>query len=142
MSIERSLQKGASDFSLIIGKGLIYGGGGALLIMAAVGTVAIDLVILAYAGKTHNSFLTGFILGSMFWGPKMDPVPLLIASPITSVIAVGLSFLLGVPMVGAGIVAGWALAATLLGIGFGLHALGKAIEPAPEEEHVGGLAFC
>lgn len=140
MSFQYSMQKGASDFSFIIGKGLIYGGGASLLLMAAVGTVAIDIVLLAYADKTHNSFLTGFILGSMFFGPQVDPLPLLIASPITSLIAVGLSVALGVPMVGAAILAGWALATTLLAVGFGLVALSEAIEPEPEE-YISGLSF-
>lgn len=132
MSVKYAIQKGASDFSLIIGKGLMYGGGAALLVMAAVGTLAIDLVLLMYARKTHNGFLTGFILGSMFTGVAMNPVPLLIASPITSLIAVVLAVALGEPLVGAGIVAGWALAASLLGLGYGLMVLGNAMKPAPE----------
>jgi hypothetical protein len=136
MSFQHSIQKGVSDFSYIIGQGLIYGGGASLLVMAAVGTVAIDLVLLAYADKTHNDFLTGFILGSMFFGPKVDPLPLLIASPITSLIAVGLSVALGVPMIGAAILAGWAFAAALLAVGFGLVALSEAIEPEPEESYM------
>ena len=132
MSIEKSIQKGVSDFSFIIGRGLIYGGGAALFVMAAVGTVAIDLVLLAYADKSHNHFLTGYILGSMFFGPRVDPLALFIISPITSAIAVGLSFALGVPGVGVAILAGWALAATVLAVGMGLEALSKAIDPEPE----------
>ena len=135
MSLENTMQKGVADFSLIIGKGLMYGGGAGLLIMAAIGTVSIDIVLLAYAEKNHNSFLTGYILGTMFWGPKFDPLPLLIASPITSIIAVGLSVVLGVPAVGAAILAGWALAATVLALGFGLMALGQAINPGMEAEY-------
>ena len=80
------------------------------------------------------SFLTGFVLGSMFSRGNLDPVPLLIASPITSVIAVALSFALGVPGVGVGILAGWGVAAALLGIGYGLVQLSKAIEPVPEPD--------
>ncbi len=136
-----SIQKGASDFSLILGKALMYGGGAGLLIMAGVGTVAIDVVLLAYANKTHNGFLTGFILGSMFFGPKIDPIPLLVISPITSLIAVGLSVALGVPMVGAAILAGWALAATFIGIGYGLMSLAEAIDPEPEADYDSSCCF-
>ncbi|PYD07304.1 hypothetical protein DND36_32720, partial [Pseudomonas savastanoi pv. glycinea] len=117
MSLESSLQKGIADFSLILGKGLIYGGGAGLLIMAVVGTIAIDLVLLAYAEKHHNDFMTGWILGTIFWGPRVDPLPLLIVSPITSLIAVGLSLALGVPQVGVALLAGWALASTVFAIG-------------------------
>lgn len=134
MSIQRSIQKGVSDFSYIIGAGMMYGGGASLFIMAAVGTVAIDLVLLAYAEKNHNDFLTGFIMGSLFFGPRVDPIPLLIASPITSLIAVGLSVALGVPGVGVAILAGWAFGAIMLGAGYGLVALSEQIAPEPLRE--------
>jgi hypothetical protein len=133
MSVQRTIQQGISDFSFIIGTGLKYGGGFGLLVMAVVGTVAIDIVILAAADKNHNSFLTGFIWGSLFSRGNINPLPLLIASPITSVIAVALSFALGVPGVGVGILIGWGVAASLLAIGLGLEALSKAIEPDDEE---------
>ncbi|RUR17323.1 hypothetical protein ELY21_11440 [Legionella sp. km535] len=148
MSLENAMQKGVADFSLIIGKGLMYGGGAGLLIMAAVGTISIDLVLLAYAEKHHNSFLTGYILGTMFWGPRFDPLPLLIVSPITSIIAVGLSVALGVPAVGAAILAGWALAATVLAVGFGFIALGQAMRPEmhaesqQDEDYEDSCCFC
>lgn len=134
MTIQSSIQKGVSNFSYIIGLGMVYGGGTTLLIMAAVGTVAIDLVLLAYAEKNKDAFLTGFILGSLFFGQKVDPVPLLIASPITSVIAIGLSLMLGVPGVGLAILAGWTFGALMLGVGYGLVALSNALEPEPNFE--------
>ena len=99
--------------------------------MAAIGTVAIDLVVIAYAEKQHNSFLTGFLLGSLFSGPRVDPTVLLIASPITSAIAVILSVALGVPQVGAALLAGWLIAATVFAIGYGLYSLGKDLDPGP-----------
>ncbi|WP_115711531.1 hypothetical protein [Legionella sainthelensi] len=136
MSLKSSLQKSIADFSLIIGKGLIYGGGAGLFIMAAVGTIAIDLVLLAYAEKHHNDFMTGWILGTMFWGPRIDPVPLLIVSPITSLIAVGLSFALGVPQVGVALLAGWALASTVFAIGCALVSLLEPINLEPEYNRV------
>jgi hypothetical protein len=134
MAFQDSMQRGASKFSLIIGKGMMYGGGAGLLVMACVGTVAIDIVLLAYAEKRHNQFMTGFILGSMFWGPRIDPVPLLIASPITSAIAVVLSFALGVSGVGFAILGGWALSATLFTLGYGLQCLAEASDPDVEPE--------
>ena len=79
MAIAHSIQKGVSDFTHIIGTGLKYGGAGSLFLMAVVGTVAIDLVLLAAAEKQRNGFLTGFILGSMFSRGNVDPIPLLIA---------------------------------------------------------------
>ncbi|KGP63167.1 hypothetical protein EP47_06715 [Legionella norrlandica] len=143
MALQHSIQKGISNFSFIIGTGLKYGGAGGLLIMAVVGTVAIDLVILAAAQRNHNSFLTGFVLGSMFSRGNLDPVPLLIASPITSMVAVGLSFVLGVPGVGLAVLAGWTLAATLLAVGYGLETLAKSINPDldPESDYNSCLCF-
>ncbi|QEY52214.1 hypothetical protein [Legionella longbeachae] len=140
MSLESSLQKGIADFSLILGKGLIYGGGAGLLIMAVVGTIAIDLVLLAYAEKHHNDFMTGWILGTMFWGPRVDPLPLLIVSPITSLIAVGLSLALGVPQVGVALLAGWALASTVFAIGCALVSLSESLNLEPEHDRVSLLA--
>ncbi|KTD56786.1 hypothetical protein Lsan_2946 [Legionella santicrucis] len=134
MSLESSVQKGIADFSLIIGKGLIYGGGAGLLVMAVVGTIAIDLVLLTYAEKHHNDFMTGWILGTMFWGPRVEPLPLLIVSPITSLIAVGLSFALGVPQVGVALLAGWALAATVFTVGCALVSLSESINLDPEHD--------
>lgn len=134
MSFQHSLQKGVSDFSFIIGRGMIYGGAGALFVMAVVGTISIDLVLLSAAEKNHDRFLTGFVLGSMFSRGNTDPVPLLIASPISSAIAVVLSVALGVPEVGLVIMAGWLLAATTLAIGYGIEALAKAINPDPVDD--------
>lgn len=143
MPILHAIQKGISDFTYIIGVGLQYGGGFGLLAMAVVGTVAIDVVLLAAAEKHRNAFLTGFVLGSMFSRSNIDPVPLLIASPITSAVAVVLSLALGVPGVGLGILIGWGVAATILAIGLGLTALAKVMDPEPrlEDEHVPSLTL-
>lgn len=129
MTIAHSIQKGVSDFSSIIGKGMMYGGGAGLFFMVCVGTISIDLVLLKYAEKNHNDFLTGWILGSMFFRPDYDPLPLLIASPISSTIAIGLSFALGVPNVGVAILAGWAASTLLLGLGYGVAMLAQEIKP-------------
>lgn len=140
MAVARTIQKGVSDFNMIIGTGLKYGGAFGLFAMAVVGTVAIDLVLLSAAKKNRDSFLTGFILGSMFSRGSVNPIPSLIVSPITSAIAVGLSVALGVPGVGLAILAGWAVAATLLAVGLGLEAFAAAIDP--EEERPTRFACC
>jgi hypothetical protein len=131
-----SFQKGAADFTHIIGLGLKYSGGFALLAMAVVGTVSIDIVLLAYASKERNGFLTGLILGTLISNNNtpVNPLYLLIASPITSAIAVGLSFALGVPGVGVAILIGWAVAAAVFAIGLGIVALAEAIDPEPENQ--------
>lgn len=136
-----AITRGVSDFSFILGKGLLYAGGASLFVMACVGTLSIDLVLLSYAEKKNNAFLTGFILGSLFSGPRIDPVPLLIASPITSAIAVGLSIALGVPSMGAAIAAGWAVAAMLLFIGYGLQEFSKSIDPEHTPEPGFNMSF-
>lgn len=128
----RAIQKAVADFSYIIGAGMMYGGGLGLLSMAIIGTVSLDIVLLAYAEKKHNDFMTGWILASMFFGPKQDPVPLLIASPITSLIAVALSFALEVPHIGLAILAGWAIASTLFVVGLGLMVASESLQPEPE----------
>lgn len=137
----RDIQQGVSDLSMIIGLGMMYGGGAALFIMAVVGTLAIDLVLLCFLMKEArssrgNPFLTGFLLGALCFRPGPtggvgDMTSLLIASPITSGIAVALAFGLGVPVVGLAILAGWLAAATLLLIGYAATALAEAIKPAP-----------
>ncbi|HRD69610.1 MAG TPA: hypothetical protein PK657_05665 [Legionella sp.] len=141
MLTKHHMQKGLSDFSLIIGKGLKYGGAFSLLTMAVVGTVAVDLVLIAAAERQHNYFLTGFILGSMCGGSVS--MGQFILSPVTSLIAVGLSVLLGVPMIGMALIAGWALAATVLGAGLGLELLGHSIAPKEDcDEYPSNYFLC
>ncbi|MFI4918374.1 MAG: hypothetical protein ACHP65_02345 [Legionellales bacterium] len=127
----KTIQKGAADFSFILGTGLMYAGAGALFIMAVVGTLAVDLVLLSYAAKQHNAFLTGFLWGSLFCRPNstLDPTTLFIASPIMTGIAIALAFGLGVPGVGIALIAGWAVAATLFGAGYLLRGLADVIKP-------------
>lgn len=129
MSVMHATQKGIADFTHILGVGLKYGGAGGLAVMAIVGTVAIDMVILSAAQKNHNDFVTGFILGSMFSRDTPDLETLFIASPITSTIAILLSVALGVPEVGVAIFAGWILAATICGIGLALEAAAAEMDP-------------
>ncbi|WP_367606561.1 hypothetical protein [Legionella sp. W05-934-2] len=127
MSFQETAKQRLADFSLIIGKALFYSGGLALFLMACVGTLSIDIVMLACAEKHHDQFLTGIILGSMFGRGSYDPMPLIMASPITSALAVALSVYLGVPGVGVAIVAGWILSTTIFIMGCGLFALSETL---------------
>lgn len=131
MALIDDIQEGASDLSGILGTVLMYGGGAGLFIMAAVGTVAIDIVLLTAASKSHNDFLTALVFMNLFIGPRPDPLFALIASPITTGIAVILAVCLGVPQVGFALMAGWAIAASLCLLGYGLLMLSDALKREP-----------
>lgn len=129
MSLGKSIQQGTSDLSFILGTALLYSGGVSLCIMAVIGTIAVDLVILAFAEKNHNAFLTGFVLGSLLFrdsGPA-NPAALISSSLIMSGLAIGLAFGLGVPGVGIIIAAGWCAAAALCAVGMLFRVLGEAL---------------
>lgn len=132
------VQQFVSDSTLILGKALMYTGGAGLFVMAVVGTAAIDLVLLAFAAENHNNFLTALIFMSIFLRKDSDSSPwlALLASPITSGIAIVLSLILGVPYVGAGIAAGWGIAAVITLIGYGLVELARCIEPTRDDVFV------
>lgn len=123
-----SVKKTAADLSHMTGTILMVGGGVGLFLMAVVGTLAVDLVLLAYARRRGDAFLTGFALGSLmtrqYWGP------LFATSIVTTGIAVILSIALGVSGVGAALLAGWAAAALTFAAGAALHALGDSLEPS------------
>lgn len=128
MALADDIQEGLSDLSGILGTVLIYGGGAGLFVMALVGTVALDIVLLAAAMQSHNDFVTAFVFMSIFMGPKPDPTMAFIASPATTAIAVILSVCLGVPQVGFALMAGWAIAASLCLLGYGLLMLSDALK--------------
>ena len=112
--------------------------------MAIVGTIAIDIVIAAYVlkkAKEENSwfsgFLTGYFLSSMFSNNNISNpanyVLMLLASPFLTGVAIGLSFLLGVPQVGIALALGWGIALSVVGIGTGIIALAdKLSEQFPD----------
>lgn len=137
-----SVQETASDITCFLGKVLMYSGGGLLFVMAVVGTVAIDLVILCWAAKKNRDFCTLLLWGAMFGGwhrPIWGPLPwqaLLGFSLVSTMIAIILSVCLGVPQIGVILVAGWLLAAAILLLGYALHALGEYISPEPKENRV------
>lgn len=137
MSVKRSFQKAVSDSAWVLGTGTYYVGAGSLFVMAVVGTVSIDLVLLSYAKEKKNEFFTGYLLGSMFnRSSNNDPLTALMFSPITTGFAVLLSVYLGVPGVGLALLAGWAAAATIFLTGLGLLELADRFEPGPEEENI------
>lgn len=128
-----------------VGQYTQYVGLGLIFVMAVVGTVAIDIVLLAFVAKTlsesnnrqgngfgDNPFVTLMLWNMMFnhssshhnTGVIDFGLQLLIA-PVTTIIAIVLSVLLGVPQVGVALIAGWVVA-------LGVLALGYAIEQAAE----------
>ena len=115
--------------------------------MAVVGTFAIDLVIIAAVldnakkNKSNQSNQTSdFFVTMMLWNMMSsknshttltDYLLLLLISPITSAIAIGLSFYLGVSSVGIAILGGWAASLSLVTLGSGLSSAGKWLENSP-----------
>lgn len=138
--------KVVSDLTMILGTALKYTGGAALLVMAVIGTLSIDIVLLLYilkrTEKGDNTFLTFLLWNNFFSSPRChhshgssnsDDYPiLLLVSPITSLIAVGLAIGLGMPHVGLAILGGWVIAASIYLLGKGLEALAEYIAPGPE----------
>jgi hypothetical protein len=125
-----SARKNVSDATRFLGTILMCGGGASLFVMAAVGTVSVDIVLLAFASKQRNGFLTGYILGSMWYRNDISPISLMIVSPLMTAIAIVLSVALGVAGVGFVLAAGWALSAALFLTGYGLTKLADTIAPA------------
>ena len=135
-----------------LGKGITYVGLGGVFVMLVVGTVAIDLVLLAYLAKqTRNmhanqgsSFLTGMLWGMMFSrgsgrGFYGDVGISLLLSPITTGIAIVLSFCLGVPFVAVGLGLAWAGVAAVVGLGLAIYAVADAIDQRMNRPHYGAL---
>lgn len=147
MSMQENFGQGLEN----TGNFIFWSGMVGIGIMAVVGTVLIDVVVIASLFKSNeesrkshrehcshdNPFFT-YMLWSMFFsnrGSSHDSnfgVALLI-SPITTAIAVGLSFYLGVPVIGLAALAGWGLALALTGVGYGLSQLGQHIK---EDAHL------
>jgi hypothetical protein len=125
-----------------IGKVVTYIGAGCAFMMLVVGTLAIDIVILAALMKQtnqnrhnagDNSFVTGMLFGMMFSGNRNrslygDTGIALALSPITTVIAIALSIYLGVPTVGLGLALGWVGVVAVAGVGLLIYGLGELVE--------------
>ena len=125
------------------GTGTMYVGGGALFVMAVVGTLSIDIVMMAAVQKQAKEGKYVDLLFTMYvWhllsgnnGQPMNPLILLAISPITSAIAIVLSVAYEVPMVGACIAGGWGIAASILLLGWAINKLGKWLESSPKDEN-------
>lgn len=124
-----------------LGKGITYVGKGAVFLMAVVGAVAIDIVILEALSKESrrdrgdNGFLTGYLFGLMWSNNQSNnrnfyenAAIMLLISPLLTTIAVALSFALGVPEVGIALIAGWAGAFSIIAVGMAVCAVSDILE--------------
>ena len=134
-----SVKKPAADMCHILGTILMCGGGAGLFVMSVIGTLSVDLVLLAYASKQRNPFLTGFVLGSMF--SRQSMWPFLGCSLAITGVAVILSVALGVPGIGALLLAGWAAAALTFSVGVALYHAGDKLLETPEATRSMGPSF-
>ena len=116
-----------------VGEYTQYLGLGLIFTMAVVGTVAIDIVILAAMMKAanessrrgqNNPFVTLMLWNMMFNSPRSHPgrgyrdfgLELLLA-PVTTGIAIVLAVCLGVPQIAVALIAGWVAALGVLALG-------------------------
>jgi hypothetical protein len=134
----QSTRNPAADVCHILGTILMCGGGAGLFIMSVIGSISIDLVILSYASKRRDGFMTGFILGSMF--SRGSIWPFFGCSLATTGVAVILSIALGVPGIGALLLAGWAAAILTFSLGATLYNIGDKLE-TPEPTQANRFAF-
>ncbi len=114
-----------------IGQYTLYTGVFGLFVMAVVGTFSIDLVFIAAMKKSaeENKPLE-FVMTAWIWhcfsGSKdADPLVLLLVSPLTTAVAIGLSIACGVSWVGLYLAGGWAIAAGIILLGYALYDFGK-----------------
>ncbi len=119
----------------LLGLGISYIGLGAVFAMAVVGTISIDLVILAYIAKENRSNSSNMFLSLMLWNFMFKQETSyasfgisLLLSPFLSAISVGLAVALGVPEIAVLLIAGWAGAFTIILAGAVIYGLGDAIE--------------
>jgi hypothetical protein len=119
----------------LLGLGISYLGLGAVFAMAVIGTISIDLVILAYIAKESRSNSSNIFLSLMLWNFmfRHDSAYVsfgvsLLVSPFLSAISVGLAVALGVPEIAVLLIAGWAGAFTIILAGAVIYGLGDAIQ--------------
>jgi hypothetical protein len=117
------------------GTGTMYVGGASLFVMAVVGTMAIDIVMMAAIqkqakeGKVLDMCVTAW-MWHLIAADKQNahPLVLLAISPITTAVAIGLSVAYEVPMVGVYLAGGWGIAASILLLGWMINRLGQCLE--------------
>ena len=130
----------------LLGKGVTYLGMGALFLMAVVGTLSIDIVVLMFIakeGKKHNNdgFFTGYLLGLLMSNNRQNNSTyynagstyynagmMLLMSPFITAIAIALSFALGVGSVGIALAMGWGVAAGILLVGLMIYGIADGLE--------------
>ena len=116
----------------------------AIILMFLVGTIAIDIVILAYLSKEarrndnhDHQFLTGYLFG-LFWSNHdsnhrsfySNTKDMMIASMLLTAVAILLSVVLEVPEVGALLVSGWAVSCAIILLGMAVYSLGDILGAA------------
>lgn len=107
--------------------------------MAIIGTIAIDIVLLTALGQQNSSehnFFTGLLWGMLF-SRSLSSENYWIAlaiSPVTSAVAIGLSFYFAVPIAGIAIAAGWATACLVFFVGKGLLRWSEHLYDAADKE--------
>lgn len=130
-----------------IGQYTMYAGVFGLFVMAVVGTFAIDMVMIAALqkqareGQTIN-FLFTLYIWHCFSGSSKNPFLLLLISPFTTLLAIGLSVAYDVSFVGMFLAGGWVIAAGLVIAGFAMYQLGKWLseeKPVEAQTHRFGL---
>jgi|GEM_PF-2273094 len=123
-----------------VGEYTQYTGLALIFTMAVVGTVAIDVVIFAALAKAAsesnrrgNGFGNNPLVTLMLWNmmfnnssSRRDTGILnfglqLLLAPVLTVIAIGLSVLLGVPQIGVALTAGWVVALGVLAVGYAIE---------------------
>ena len=131
-----------------VGQYTMYAGGGSLFIMACVGTVSIDLAFMAAMRRdAKEGNMASFLFTGWMWhcfagaNRQINPLLLLLASPIMTAIAVAISIALDVSFVGMYLMGGWALAASIFLAGVAIHHLGEWIDTFPEAKSKRGFSF-
>ena len=121
----------------ILGKGIVYLGLGALFIMAIIGTMSLDLLILcliSQSDRRNNNFFATLFMWDIMLSNRSSLYEnigfSLLASPFISAVTIGLSVAVGLPEFGLLQLAGWVGAFTILLAGAVIYGLGDTLEDA------------
>ena len=114
-----------------IGQYTLYTGAFGLFVMAVVGTFSIDLVFIAAMKKSAEEnkplefMMTAWVWHCFSGSKDAAPLALLLVSPLTTAVAIGLSIAYGVSWVGLYLAGGWGIAAGIFLLGYALYEFGK-----------------
>ncbi len=116
-----------------VGEYTLYAGVGATILMACVGSVAVDLVFIAALNQNVrenrvSDFWLTFWMWQCFSPASSHPLLLLLISPLLTAVAIGLSVALNVTAVGLYLALGWSIAATTLLLGHLTYQFGAWLE--------------